>query len=115
MLPVAKKYPLDELLASCREYVTVTGRRITFEWALVNEANDTPAQVRLLAEKLHGLLCHVNAIPLNPTPAYSGQATSRGRAGLFRDALTQFGIPCTIRLRRGMDIQAGCGQLASLV
>ena len=113
MLPVNKSYPVDELLAACREYVRVTGRRITFEWALVNELNDTPAQANLLADKLKGLLCHVNAIPLNPTTGYSGQATSRERAEKFKESLTRRGVACTIRLRRGLDIQAGCGQLAS--
>ena len=112
MLPVNKSYPIDELLDACREYVEATGRRITFEWALVNGVNDTPAQAHLLAKKLKGLLCHVNAIPLNPTKGYSGQATTRERADKFKEILNDSGIPCTIRLRRGIDIQAGCGQLA---
>ena len=113
MLPVNKRYPIDELLEACREYVATTGRRISFEWALVNGVNDTPEQARLLARKLKGLLCHVNAIPLNPTQGYSGQATTRERADKFKEILEQAGIPCTIRLRRGIDIQAGCGQLAN--
>ena len=113
MLPVNKKYPVGELLEACRDYVAATGRRITFEWALVNGVNDTPEQARLLASKLKGFLCHVNAIPLNPTEGYVGQATTRQRAETFKEILTQAGVPCTIRLRRGMDIQAGCGQLAN--
>ncbi len=115
MLPVNKRYPIDELLEACREYIATTGRRISFEWALVNGVNDTPEQARLLARKLKGLLCHVNAIPLNPTQGYSGQATTRERADKFKEILQQAGIPCTIRLRRGIDIQAGCGQLANQV
>jgi 23S rRNA (adenine2503-C2)-methyltransferase len=115
MLPVNKSYPIDELLSACRDYVTATGRRITFEWALVNEVNDTPEQARLLAAKLKGLLCHVNAIPLNPTPGFEGRATTRERAEIFKETLTRLGVPCTIRLRRGIEIQAGCGQLASRV
>jgi 23S rRNA (adenine2503-C2)-methyltransferase len=115
MLPVNKRYPIDELLEACREYVELTGRRITFEWALVNGVNDTPAQAHLLARKLKGLLCHVNAIPLNPTQGYSGQPTTRENANKFKEILNSHGIPCTIRLRRGIDIQAGCGQLASQV
>jgi 23S rRNA (adenine2503-C2)-methyltransferase len=111
MLPINKRYPVDELLAACHDYVKASGRRITFEWALVKEVNDTPEQAALLAKKLRGLLCHVNAIPLNPTKGYPGVATSRERAEKFRDILERSGIPCTIRLRRGMDIQAGCGQL----
>jgi 23S rRNA (adenine2503-C2)-methyltransferase len=113
MLPVNNRYPIDELLLACREYIAVTGRRVTFEWALINEVNDTPEQAILLAKKLKGMLCHVNAIPLNPTMGYSGQATSHARAELFKQILEEHGIPCTIRLRRGIDIQAGCGQLAS--
>jgi len=113
MLPVNKRYPIDELLLACREYIAVTGRRVTFEWALINEVNDTPEQAILLAKKLKGMLCHVNAIPLNPTMGYSGQATSHARAELFKKILEEHGISCTIRLRRGIDIQAGCGQLAS--
>lgn len=113
MLPINKRYPIDEVLGACRDYVAATGRRITFEWALVNGVNDTLEQAYLLASKLKGLLCHVNAIPLNPTEGYSGKATTRQRAKDFKDILIHFRIPCTIRLRRGDDIQAGCGQLAS--
>jgi 23S rRNA (adenine2503-C2)-methyltransferase len=114
MLPVNKRYKVGALLDACREYVQKTGRRVTFEWALIHGVNDTPEQARELAERLRGLLCHVNAIPLNPTMGYTGQATSRQRAARFKEALEQAGIPCTIRVRRGIDIQAGCGQLAGL-
>jgi 23S rRNA (adenine2503-C2)-methyltransferase len=113
MLPVNKKYALEELIQACREYVETTGRRITFEWALINGVNDTPEQARKLATLLKGLLCHVNAIPLNPTKGFEGKATTRERAEAFKQILEQKGIPCTIRIRRGIDIQAGCGQLAS--
>ncbi|MCL4560226.1 MAG: 23S rRNA (adenine(2503)-C(2))-methyltransferase RlmN [Chloroflexi bacterium] len=113
MLPINRKYPINSLLAACRDYVDQTGRRITFEWALIRNVNDTPEDARQLARLLHGLLCHVNVIPLNPTNRYSGQATTRERAEAFRQILEEAGIPCTIRLRRGIDIQAGCGQLAS--
>lgn len=113
MMPVNKKYDLEELIQACREYVETTGRRITFEWALINGVNDTPEQARKLASLLKGLICHVNAIPLNPTTGYEGKATTRERADAFKQILEQNGIPCTIRIRRGIDIQAGCGQLAS--
>jgi len=112
MLPVNRKYPLEQLMAACREYVDQTHRRITFEWALVREVNDTPEQARKLARLLKGLLCHVNVIPLNPTAQYAGQATTLERARAFQAILEENGINCTIRLRRGIDIQAGCGQLA---
>jgi 23S rRNA (adenine2503-C2)-methyltransferase len=113
MLPVDKRYPIDELLQACQEYIAATGRRITFEWALVNGVNDTPEQAHLLASKLKGMLCHVNVIPLNPTRKYSGKATTRQRAEAFRAEMERNGIPCSVRIRRGIDIQAGCGQLAT--
>jgi 23S rRNA (adenine2503-C2)-methyltransferase len=112
MMPVNKRYDIGELIVACREYVQLTGRRITFEWALIHEINDTPEEARKLSALLKGLLCHVNAIPLNPTTGYSGQATTRERALAFKEVLEKNGIPCTIRMRRGIDIQAGCGQLA---
>jgi len=115
MLPVNKKYNIDEVIDACRYYVSQTHRRITFEWALINGVNDTPEIAKKLAARLKGLMCHVNAIPLNPTMGYNGQATSRERAAAFKESLEQAGIPCTIRMRRGIDINAGCGQLAGSI
>lgn len=112
MMPVNRKYPIAEVIEACRYYVSKTGRRVTFEWALINGVNDTPETARGLAARLKGMLCHVNAIPLNPTTGYSGQPTDRERARAFKETLEQAGIPCTIRMRRGIDIAAGCGQLA---
>ena len=113
MLPINEKYPLDTLMEACREYVDITKRRITFEWALVRNINDTPEQAQKLCGLIKGMLCHVNVIPLNPTLGYEGKATTRKRARAFKEVLDGQGIPCTIRVRRGIDIQAGCGQLAS--
>jgi len=115
IMPVNKRYKIDEVLESCKYYVEQTGRRVTFEWALISGVNDTPEVASKLARKLKGLMCHVNAIPLNPTAGYSGKATDRQRATLFKETLEQAGVPCTIRMRRGIDIQAGCGQLAGSV
>jgi 23S rRNA (adenine2503-C2)-methyltransferase len=112
LLPINKKYPLGELIPACREYVDITGRRLTFEWALIQDVNDSPQDARQLINLVRGMLCHVNVIPLNPTHEYAGKATSQSRASDFAAELEEFGIPCTIRLRRGIDIQAGCGQLA---
>lgn len=112
LLPINKKYPIEDLLKACREYVEKTHRRITFEWALIKDVNDTPEQARQLGKLLDNLLCHVNVIPLNPTRGYSGAATTLSRAKEFQKELARWGIPCTIRTRRGIDIQAGCGQLA---
>ena len=113
MLPINDKYPIRELLNACREYVEATNRRITFEWALVRSVNDTPEQAQKLAHLLRGMLAHVNVIPLNPTKKFPGEATSEKRAKAFQAILEKDGVPCNIRLRRGIDIQAGCGQLAS--
>jgi len=112
LLPINKKYPISELIQACKEYVERTHRRITFEWALIRDVNDGVDQARKLASMLQGMLCHVNVIPLNPTRKYAGQATTRQRALAFQAELEHHGIPCSIRLRRGIDIQAGCGQLA---
>lgn len=113
LLPINKRFPLVELMQACREYGAATGRRLTFEWALIEGVNDRVEDARELARLVHGMLCHVNIIQLNPTHKYSGKATSRQAAETFKLTLENAGIPCTIRLRRGIDIQAGCGQLAS--
>jgi 23S rRNA (adenine2503-C2)-methyltransferase len=119
MLPINRKYPIAELLDAVNDYIDRTHRRVTFEWALIRDVNDTPAQAQLLASRLQAFkrggsaLCHVNVIPLNPTERYPGQATTRERAEAFQAVLQRQGIPCTIRIRRGIDIQAGCGQLAA--
>ncbi|HNH26883.1 MAG TPA: 23S rRNA (adenine(2503)-C(2))-methyltransferase RlmN [Anaerolineales bacterium] len=112
IMPVNKRYKIDDVIDACKYYIEKTHRRVTFEWALINGVNDTPEVAQKLASRLKGLLCHVNAIPLNPTQGYQGEATSRQRAQVFRETLEQAGIPCTIRMRRGIDINAGCGQLA---
>jgi 23S rRNA (adenine2503-C2)-methyltransferase len=114
LVPVNKKYPLEKLLQECKNYISETRRRVTFEWALIQNTNDTPEQTRLLAWLLHGMLCHVNLILLNPTPNYIGKASSLQRAAQFRAVLEQHGIPCTLRIRRGVEIEAGCGQLATI-
>ncbi|NUQ86631.1 MAG: 23S rRNA (adenine(2503)-C(2))-methyltransferase RlmN [Anaerolineales bacterium] len=113
IMPVNKKYNIDEVIEACKYYVERTRRRVTFEWALIDGVNDSPEIARQLASRLKGLLCHVNAIPLNPTQGYIGGATNRARAAAFKQALENAGIPCTIRMRRGIDINAGCGQLAA--
>jgi len=112
IMPVNKKYKIEDVIEACKYYIEQTHRRVTFEWALINGVNDTPEVAKKLASRLRGLLCHVNAIPLNPTAGYDGHATDRQRAEKFKETLEQAGVPCTIRMRRGIDINAGCGQLA---
>lgn len=113
LLPINRKYPLKELIQSCRDYVETTHRRVTFEYALISDTNDYPIHAQELGRLLKGLLCHVNIIPLNQTRKYSGQAASMPRVQSFKAELDRMGIPCTIRARRGIDISAGCGQLAT--
>jgi len=113
MMPVNQRYPIQDLIQACREYFDATGRRVTFEWALIDGINDSVAEAEVLARLLEGLTCHVNVIPLNPTEGFEGQKSSKENVLAFRDTLVQHGVPCTIRIRRGIDIQAGCGQLAS--
>ena len=111
MLPINKKYPLRELMPACREYTKKTNRRLSFEWALIDKVNDTPEQAKLLAQMIKGTLCHVNFIPLNPTKGFEGHESQVSRIKEFRGILDRQCIPNTLRIRRGIDINAGCGQL----
>ena len=113
IVPINRKYPLKELMAVCRQYIQKTNRRITFEWALIDGVNDTAEQARKLSNLMGGMLAHVNLIQLNPVAHFSGKPAEGEKARIFHKILTDGGIACTIRLRRGIDIQAGCGQLAS--
>lgn len=112
LMPVNKKYPIEAIIDACHYYIEKTNRRITFEWALIAGKNDSEKTAQKLATLLKGLLCHVNAIPLNPTSQSIYQASNREQTLKFQAILEKNGIPCTVRLRRGIDIQAGCGQLA---
>jgi 23S rRNA (adenine2503-C2)-methyltransferase len=113
MMPINRKYPVEVLMNAVREYLEMTNRRVTFEWALIAGVNDSLEQAHKLADWLEDMLAHVNLIPLNPTRNYAGVPTADDQARRFQEVLISRGIPCTIRLRRGIEIQAGCGQLAS--
>lgn len=115
LTPINKAYPVDELLAAVRRYVAKTNRRVTFEYALMAGVNDSPELAQELAHKLQGILCHVNLIPLNPVPDSPFQPTGDEEAERFAQILRNAGIPTTIRLRRGIEINAGCGQLRRAV
>lgn len=115
LLPVNKRYPLHELISACRTYIEKSGRRMSFEWTLIQGENDTPEQAHALGSLLRGLKCHVNVIPLNPTGGYHGGPSASGRIEAFIAVLEEYGIPATVRIRRGIDINAGCGQLKSAV
>jgi 23S rRNA (adenine2503-C2)-methyltransferase len=111
LVPVNRRYPLADLMAAVRDYAAKTRRRVTVEYALIAGVNDSPQQARMLATLLDALLCHVNLIPLNPTPGAPLHPSTREQVAVFRDELERAGIPTTVRLRRGVDIEAGCGQL----
>ena len=113
IMPVNKRYPIAELIEACHEFVRATNRRVTFEWALIQGQNDSVEEATRLATLLKGLLCHVNVIPLNPTAGYEGAPSDPERVGRFVETLERLGVPATVRMRRGIDIDAGCGQLKS--
>jgi 23S rRNA (adenine2503-C2)-methyltransferase len=113
LVPAAKKWPLDELMAACRAYSEQTGRRIFYEWTLIDGKNDQPEHARAVGKLLEGLPAQVNLIPLNPTLGYAGEPTRSEAARRFQKILAdEFKLPSTVRQRRGIDIAAGCGQLA---
>lgn len=110
-MPVAQKWPMEMLLASCRRYAELTSRRISFEYALIRGVNDSLDNADELAEKLRGMLCHVNLIPVNEVKERSYRASTRASVQAFMDRLTRRGIQTTVRRTLGADIQAACGQL----
>lgn len=112
LIPVARRWPLAELMEACRYYTKQTGREIFFEWTLIEGQNDGADEARELAELLAEQKAHVNLIPLNPTDGFGGVPSGLARARVFQSILREAGIVSTIRQRRGIDINAGCGQLA---
>jgi 23S rRNA (adenine2503-C2)-methyltransferase len=112
LVPAARTWPLDELIEACRYYTEQLDRRIFFEWTLIDGQNDSPDHAQALARLVAGLPAHINLIPLNLTAGYAGQPTPSPAATHFQSILRAHGLPATFRQRRGLDIAAGCGQLA---
>jgi 23S rRNA (adenine2503-C2)-methyltransferase len=110
LMPIAKKYPLAELIYACRVYAEKTRRRLTFEYALASNLNDSPLHAKALAKLLQGLLCHVNLIPINKARE-NFSPSSRRAVEIFAAILTEKNIPTTVRRSLGGDINAACGQL----
>jgi 23S rRNA (adenine2503-C2)-methyltransferase len=113
LVPVNRKYPLEQLMPACREYCRETGRRLSFEYVIFKSVNDSPAQARSLAGLLQGMNCHVNLIPANATGARTFRPPASADVLAFERELRQSGIKTTLRQSRGQDINAGCGQLRS--
>lgn len=110
-MPVSKAYPMPVLLAACREYAEKTSRRVTFEYTLIKGVNDQPEHAEELAQRLRGMLCHVNLIPLNTVEESGFDTTAKKDAEKFRSMLEAKNIPATIRRELGDDIDGACGQL----
>ena len=110
LVPINKKYPLEKLIPACRAYVTATNRRITFEYTMFEGINDTLVQARQLVHLIAGMNCHVNLIAANRTGT-EYRPSSEETIAAFAGELQKLRIQCTIRRSRGVDIDAGCGQL----
>lgn len=111
LMPIAKKYTISQVLEACRNYYEKTGRRITFEYALVGGENDSQEDAKRLAELIKGLNCHVNLIPVNPIKERSYVRSDKKVIGNFQNKLEKYQINVTIRREMGRDIDGACGQL----
>lgn len=111
MMPVNRKYSIDKILEACKIYTEVTRRRITFEYAIIRNVNDSKENALQLAGKLKGMLCHVNLIPVNTVEGAGFVKATRQHMEMFKDILKRYGIETTIRRELGQDINAACGQL----
>jgi len=114
LIPINKRYNLERLYQACEVWRNETGRRISFEWALISGVNDTDQALYELAEYARPLGAHVNLIPLNPTPGYLVIGSPAARVRYFRDELEELGVNATVRRTRGRTIDAACGQLANV-
>ena len=115
LVPINTRYPIEQLMQACRDYLYEKRRRVTFEWALIQSVNDTDRDAHELAELCEQLspAAHVNLIPLNPTPGWPTVGSSPARVAEFQRLLQQLGVNATVRRNRGTEIAAACGQLAA--
>jgi 23S rRNA (adenine2503-C2)-methyltransferase len=111
LIPVSRKWSLEDLIAACRSYGKITGKRVFFGWTLIAGKNDSPETAQRLVALLEGIDSHVNLIPLNPTGGFAGSPAANAAAAEFQRIVRAAGIACTFRQRRGIDVAAGCGQL----
>ena len=113
LVPLNRKYPLEDVVAAATDYADATGRRVTYEMVMIDRINDTPADARATAELLRGRLAHVNLIPMNPVAHTPWQPSTPERVEAFASTLRAVGLHTTVRRNRGIDIGAACGQLAA--
>jgi 23S rRNA (adenine2503-C2)-methyltransferase len=111
MMPIANKYAISEIIDACKYYIKTTGRRVSFEYALVNGVNDSSQHALKVAMLLKGMICHVNLIPVNQVKEKRFEKSSKNSIEKFLHILSQNGIETTIRKEMGSDINAACGQL----
>ncbi|MBD3250085.1 MAG: 23S rRNA (adenine(2503)-C(2))-methyltransferase RlmN [Candidatus Pacebacteria bacterium] len=115
LMPVAKLFPLDELMEALVEYEKLTNKQVTYEYILIDGVNDQPKQAHQLSELLENRLAHVNLIPYNPVPGVDFSSSSEGKIQAFSRILDEQGISNTVRVTMGQDIDAACGQLNTAV
>ena len=115
LVPINRRYPLAVVMEACTDYLALNRRRLSFEWALIDEVNDRRSDAEELAALCRRLrpAAHVNLIPLNPTPGWPTRGTPPAGVAAFRDRLGALGVNATVRRNRGTDIEAACGQLAA--
>ncbi len=111
IMPVNKKHPVEQLISACKAYIKKTGRRISFEYILIDGVNDTPVAAKNLGRLLKGMLCHVNLIPANEVKETGMKRTPPGKVRAFQKSLEDQGLTVTVRRELGSDINASCGQL----
>ena len=111
IMPVNRRWNVDTLLQACREYFEATGRRVSFEYTMIDGVSDSPQQAELLAKKLQGMAAHVNMIPLNAVDETGLRCSSRQAIAEFQRILEKSGVTATVRRTLGSDIDASCGQL----
>ena len=111
IMPIARAYSFDRILDACRTYIEKTNRRITFEYTLIDGVNDAPEHAEQLADRLHGMLCHVNLIPVNPVKERGNVRSRKENVETFLSILQRRHIEATVRRELGSDINASCGQL----
>ena len=111
IMPVNRRLNVEQLLAACKEYYEITGRRVSFEYTMIDGVSDSPEQAELLAKKLQGMAAHVNMIPLNSVEESGLRCSSRQAIAKFQEILERHGVTATVRRTLGSDINASCGQL----